>query len=127
MNKSNVDFLDLPNKILLIILKNLDNIDVLYSLLDVGNQRLHIILQENIFTNALNSVLTTFTDDISSISDTIVDRFCINILPRIHHNVKSLILDSVSMGRILLAADYPNLTELKLFNFNDNIASRYFI
>ncbi|CAF4156567.1 unnamed protein product [Rotaria sp. Silwood2] len=55
-----------------------------------------------------------------------VDRFCINILPKIHHNVKSLILDSVSMGHILLAADYPNLIELKLFNFNGKIVSRCF-
>ncbi len=126
MNQSNVGLLDLPNEILLTILKKLDNIDVLYSLLDVDNQRLDTIAQENIFTNTLNFVSTTFTNDISSISDTIVHRFCINILPKIHHNVKSLIVDSVSMERILLAADYPNLTELKLFSFNGNIASRYF-
>ncbi|CAF0765486.1 unnamed protein product [Rotaria sordida] len=123
MNQSNVDLLDLPNEILLIILKKLDNKDVLYSLLDVDNQRLDIIVQENIFTNTLNSVLTTFTDDISSVSDTIVDRFCINILPRIHHNIKSLIVDSVSMERILLVTDYPNLTELKLFSFNEHESS----
>ena len=49
-----------------------------------------------------------------------------NILPRIHSNVKSLILESGSMERILLAADYPNLTELKLFNFTDKIFARYF-
>ncbi|CAF1500552.1 unnamed protein product [Rotaria sordida] len=30
------------------------------------------------------------------------------------------------MERILLAADYPNLTELKLFNFNGKIVSHYF-
>ena len=62
----------------------------------------------------------------SRLPDTIVARFCINILPRIDHNIKSLILDSVSMEHILLAADYPNLTKLKLFNFNDKIVSRYF-
>ncbi|CAF1322719.1 unnamed protein product [Rotaria sordida] len=100
--------------------------NVLYSLLDVDNQRLDIIAQENIFTNTLNFVLTTFTNDISSISNAIVDRFCIHILPRIHHNVKCLIVDSVFMERILRTADYPNLTELKLFSFNGKIASRYF-
>ncbi|CAF4966095.1 unnamed protein product [Rotaria sp. Silwood1] len=126
MNQSNVGLLDLPNEILLIILKKLDNMDVLYSLLDVDNQQLDIIAQENIFSNTLNFVLTTFTNDISSISYTIVDRFCTNILPRIPHNVKSLTIDSVSMERILLSANYPNLTELKLFNFNNEIASRYF-
>ncbi|CAF3049186.1 unnamed protein product [Rotaria sp. Silwood2] len=126
MNQSNVGLLDLPNEILLIILKKLDNMDVLYSLLDVDNQQLDIIAQENIFSNTLNFVLTTFSNDISSISYTIVDRFCTNILPRIHHNVKSLILDSISIERILFVAEYPNLTELKLFNFNNKIASRYF-
>ncbi|CAF4759878.1 unnamed protein product, partial [Rotaria sp. Silwood2] len=37
--------------------------DVLYSLFDVDKQRLDILLQENIFTNTLNFVLTTLTDD----------------------------------------------------------------
>ncbi|CAF3503438.1 unnamed protein product, partial [Rotaria sp. Silwood2] len=106
MNHSNINLLDLPNEILLIILKKLDNIDILYSLLDIDNQRLDIILQENIFTNTLNFVLTTLTDDISSIVDSILNRFCKNILPRIHYNVKSLILDSTSMEKILLASDY---------------------
>ena len=126
MNQSNFHLLDLPNEILLIILKKLDNMDVLYSLLDVDNQRLDILAQENIFTNTLNFVSTTLTDDIFSLTDRIVDRFCINILPRIHHNVKSLTLNSISMEHILLAGDYPNLTQLKLFNFNGKIVSRYF-
>ncbi|CAF1309460.1 unnamed protein product [Rotaria sordida] len=126
MNQSNVGLLDLPNEILFIILKKLDNIDVLYSLLDVDNQKLDIIVQANIFTNTLNFVLKTLNNDIFSLDNSIIDRFCTNILPRIHQNVKSLILDSQSMERILLAADYPNLTELKLFNFNDKILSHYF-
>ena len=42
MNQCNINLLDLPNEILLIILKKLDNMDVLYSLLDVDNQRLDI-------------------------------------------------------------------------------------
>ncbi|CAF4128592.1 unnamed protein product, partial [Rotaria sordida] len=104
----------------------LDNIDVLYSLLDVDNQRLNMIVKEKTFTNTLNFVLTTSTDEILSITDPILDRFCISILPKINHNVKSLILESESMERIYLAADYPNLTELKLFNFTDKIASCYF-
>ncbi|CAF1354061.1 unnamed protein product [Adineta steineri] len=126
MNQCNVNLLDLPTEILLIILKKLDNIDVLYSLFDVNNQRLNNIIQKNTFSNALNFVLLTLTDDILSISDRMLDRFCISILPKIHYNVKSLILNSLSMERILLAADYPNLNELKLFKFNGNIASRYF-
>ncbi|CAF1307846.1 unnamed protein product [Rotaria sordida] len=100
--------------------------DVLYSLLGVDNQRVDTILQENIFTTTLNFVLTTLTDDIFLIAVPILYRFCINILPRIHYNVKSLILDSISMEKILLAGNYPNLTQLKFFNFNGKIVSCYF-
>jgi hypothetical protein len=32
----------------------------------------------------------------------------------------------MTMERILLAADYPNLAALKIFNFNCDIASRFF-
>ncbi|CAF2337364.1 unnamed protein product [Rotaria sp. Silwood2] len=126
MNQSNVRFLDLPNEILIMILKKLDNINVLYSLLDVDNQRLDMIVQGKTFTETLNFVSTTSLDDIVSIADSMLDRFCINILPRIGHNIKSLILESESIERILLTADYPNLTELKLLNFKDQIASCYF-
>ena len=38
----------------------------------------------------------------------------------------SFIFEPVSMGRILLTADYPNLTELKLFNFEQRIALNHF-
>ncbi|CAF3235527.1 unnamed protein product [Rotaria sp. Silwood2] len=107
-------------------MKKLDNVDALYSLLDVNNQQLDIIAQDNTFTNTLNFVSTTLTNEIFSLNDTVIDRFCINILPRIHHNVKSLILDSLSMERILRVADYPNLTKLKLFNFSLNITRYYF-
>ncbi|CAF1360586.1 unnamed protein product [Adineta steineri] len=126
MNQSNVRFLDLPDEILLIILKKLHNMDVLYSLFDVNNQRLHMIVKEKTFTNTLTFVLTTKNGDILSIVDSITDRFCINILPNIDYNIKSLVLESQSMERILLAANYPNLTELKLYNVNDHIVSRHF-
>ncbi|CAF1254402.1 unnamed protein product, partial [Rotaria sordida] len=78
----------------------LDNIDVHYSLLGLNNQPLDIIAQEQIFTNTLNFVsMSLLTNEISSISDSIKDRFCIDILPRIHNNVKSFIPESVYMER----------------------------
>jgi len=126
MYQSNVSLLDLPNEILFIILKKLNNMDVLYSLLDVDNQRLDMIVQEKTFTNTLNFVVTTINDEVLSIANPTIDRFCIGILPKIGYNIKSLILESESMERILLATDYPNLTELKLYNVNDEIVSQYF-
>ncbi|CAF4381357.1 unnamed protein product [Rotaria sp. Silwood2] len=111
-----------------LILKKLDNIDVLYSLLNINNQRLEIIAQEQIFSDILNFVsISQSSDQITSLPSKILDRFCISILSRIHKNVKSLILESVSMKYILRAGNYPNLTQLKLFNFTKAIFSRYFI
>ncbi|CAF2346741.1 unnamed protein product [Rotaria sp. Silwood2] len=117
MNRSNVHLLDLPDEILLMILKRLNNIDVLYSLLDINNGRLNILAQENTFTNILKLV---------GIYDfSLIDRFCNYILPRIHHNAKCFIFDSFCIKRFLLATDYPNLTELKILHFQQDFALDY--
>ncbi|CAM4841158.1 unnamed protein product [Rotaria magnacalcarata] len=104
MNEHNVHLLALPNEILFLILKKLDNIDVLYSLLGINNQRLDIIAQQQIF-----------------------NRFCVDILPRVHQNVISLIVEFGSLECILRVGNYPNLTELQLFNFNKAVISRCFM
>ncbi|CAF1216291.1 unnamed protein product [Adineta steineri] len=118
MNRSNVHLLDLPDEILLLILKNLNNINVLYFLLDINNRRLNNLARENIFSNILKF------DSIDNIS--IIDRFCNDILPRIRHNVKCFVFDAVFMERILLVTDYPNLTKLTICHFQQEIASNYF-
>jgi len=120
MHQSNIHLLDLPNEILLIIFKKLDNIDILYSLFGINNKRLDILLKASVFTNILNFVT------ISSITDVKLDRFCAYILPRNHHYIKKLVLQITCMERILLAGDYPNLTSLELFNFGQDIIVRYF-
>jgi len=107
----------MPDEVLLIILNKLNNIDVLYSLLDINNGRLNILAQENTFTNILKFVSI---DDIS-----LIDRFRIDILQRIHYNGKCFIFDSVFMERILVA-NYPNLTELEIFHLQQEIALSYF-
>ena len=64
--------------------------------------------------------------DKTRIVDATLDRFCNSILPRINTNVKSLIVESPSLERILLTTDYSNLTELKLVYFQRDSTSRYF-
>ena len=118
MNRSSVDLLDLPNEMLLHIFKKLDNIDVLYSLVGVNNDRLDRISREETFSNTLN--FASILPDI-----TIVDRFCDYILPRIHSNLKCLIVEATYMERILLTTHYPNLTELKLLH-SERDTLRYF-
>ncbi|CAF2830607.1 unnamed protein product [Rotaria sp. Silwood2] len=127
MNRTHVHLLDLSDQILLTILKKLENIDVLYSLLDINNERLDNLAQNTIFTNTLNFLLISSTDHISSINLQILDRLCNYVLPRIYSNVKCLIVEPLSMERILLASShYSNLTELKLFNFERRTALHYF-
>ncbi|CAF4248172.1 unnamed protein product, partial [Adineta steineri] len=128
MNKHNINLLDLPTEILFFILKKLNNIEVLYSLLDVNNQRLDVVAQDKIFTTKLDFVfMSQSINAVSSISNSTLNRFCFSILPRIHRDIKSLILDSNFMECILRAAYYPNLTNLEIYNFNNAIVSHYFI
>jgi hypothetical protein len=121
MNQSDVHLLDLPDEILVIILKKLGNIDVLYSLFEIKNQRIDTLIADDVFTSILNFVKP------SSIIDGKLDRFCTYILPQKHNCIRKLILHTKYMERILLAGDYPNLNSLELFNFEQEIVFRYFI
>ncbi|CAF1468907.1 unnamed protein product, partial [Rotaria sordida] len=123
MSRSNVNLLDLPDEILLVILKKLNNIDVLYSFIDINNEHLNSLAYEKIFSDTLNFVSI---DNVSAIDQEKLDRFCKDILPKIHENVKCFILEPISMECILHAADYRNLTELKLFNFTQEVVLNYF-
>ncbi|CAF3458577.1 unnamed protein product [Rotaria socialis] len=116
---SNVHLLDLPNEILFIILKQLGNIDVLYSLFGIKNEQIGALIEDDVFTSILNFVRTPITDDK-------LNRFCTSILLQKHNYIRKLILDTTYMERILLAGDYPNLTYLELFNFEQQIVFRIF-
>lgn len=124
INDSKIRLLDLPNELLLNIFKRLSNMDVLYSLSGTNNERLNLLVQSEIFTNTLNFV-SNDADTICSVNDLILDRFCLNILPIVRHNVRYLIVEVTNMDRILSAGEYPNLMKMKIFNLNENILSRY--
>ncbi|CAF1184844.1 unnamed protein product [Adineta ricciae] len=55
-----------------------------------------------------------------------LDRFRLHILPSIHENIKYLILKPDLIECILLASHYPNLTKIKLCDFNEECALHYF-
>ena len=116
-----VEFNDLPDEILLIILKKLKNIEVLYSLMGV-NKRLDQIAHDYNFTNSLTLLEYCSYDHIYSLPDPILDRFCLQILSEIQHQIKWLNLDASSMERILLSGNYSNLSGLGIFNIEkDNV------
>ena len=126
MKYSYVELNDLPDEILLIIFKKLDNLEALYSFQGVSD-RLNKIIHDPIFTSRLsflnwspNKFINKFSSDI------ILGRFCLQILPEIHMDIKWLDLDSSSMKNILHVADYPNLHVLGLYNIEEETAKCLF-
>ncbi|CAF4359978.1 unnamed protein product, partial [Rotaria sordida] len=51
-----------------------------------------------------------------------LNRFCLQILPSIHHKIQWLDLESSSMKYVLKAVDYLNLHTLGLYNINEESA-----
>ncbi|UJR29712.1 hypothetical protein I4U23_017261 [Adineta vaga] len=112
---SDVQLIDLPDEILLLIFKNLANIEVLYSLLDV-NKRLHNLASDRFFTEYLTLLVYSPNGIRSTIINSMLERFYRQILPNIHSKIKWLDLESSSMKDILSATEYPNLHGLTLFH-----------
>ncbi|CAF4043986.1 unnamed protein product, partial [Rotaria sp. Silwood1] len=125
MEHSLVELNDLPDEILMIILKKLRNVQVLYSLIGV-NKRLHAIVHDSIFTNRLTLMRWISYNSTYPLPDPVLDRFCLQILPKIHCNIKWLNLESSSMKRILLATNYPILYGLGLFDMDVETALSLF-
>ncbi|CAF1116686.1 unnamed protein product [Adineta steineri] len=106
MNRPHIHLLDLPDELLLTILKKLSNTYVLYSFLDIGNNRLDTLLRDQTLTNNI---------DLTSINDTtILNQALFCVLPRIHHNVRDLTFESSLISRVFHAGSYPKLTHLKI-------------
>jgi hypothetical protein len=117
MNDSGINILDLPDE----ILSKLQNIDVLYSLMGV-NDRLDRVVCDTYFTRFVDlAAISSNTEN-----EIILSRFCLEISPRIHQNAKCLTLEPMSMERILLASDYPNLYKLNFVQLEQEQALRYF-
>ena len=117
MERSLVELNDLPDQIRLSIFQKLDNISLLNSLMGV-NRRLNTIVCDPIFTSHLTLMKRLSDDSVHSLSDSTLDRFCSQILPEIHCRIKWLDLEASSMEQIFLAADYPNLCGLGLFDIS---------
>jgi len=121
-----VELNDLPDEILMIIFKKLNNHSLLYSLIGI-NKRLNTIVRDPIFTSHLTLVRRSSYDSIYPLSELKLDRFCLQILPEIPYQIKRLDLESSCMERILLATNYPNLHELGLFDIDIETARSLFV
>jgi hypothetical protein len=135
MEYSSVQLNDLPDEILMIIFKKLDNTELLYSLAGL-NMRLNRIIYDSIFTNYLTflrfapsnliTLRASLMHFIYPLPDPILDRFCLHILPKIHQKVKWLDLEPLSMERILFATNYSNLSGIALYNIEVETAGQLF-
>lgn len=118
MESVSIELIDLPNELLLIIFKKLNNVDLLYSLMGIDNQ-FDQILYDSMLTNCLTLTRSSSDGDICPLINEMLDRFCSEILPKIHHKIECLTVESVSMESILLANDYPNLRKLCLVSIEE--------
>jgi hypothetical protein len=123
-NNNHLNILDLPNEILLIILKKLNMVDVLYSLVDV-NQRFDRLALDFLYVRDFDMTTDIMINNSlynqTSIETRFLSKICQQILPRIHHQVHKLTVEECSMKAILLAANYPQLYSLSLIHFEEEI------
>jgi hypothetical protein len=117
----------LPDEIILITWNKLNKIDVLYSFLNV-NRRFDKLVRDKIYTRSIELLKTNYEEEENcSLSDQILDQFCLNILPQIHHSIEELILELHSVERILYSGDYLRLCKLTLVNLKEELAMRLFL
>ncbi|CAF1445988.1 unnamed protein product [Rotaria sordida] len=119
MECPHIKLFDLPDELLLSIFKKLENVEILYSLMDI-NKRLNQIVSDPIFTREITLMKQIAPVKLTSpLPDTVLDRFCREILPKIHDKIQWLKLETLSMERILLAVNnYSNLRQLDIFIMN---------
>ncbi|CAF1519878.1 unnamed protein product [Rotaria sp. Silwood1] len=117
---------NLPDEILLIIFTKLMNISILYSLIGL-NKRLNTIVRDPIFTSNLTLMRHLSDDSMCPLPDSMLDRFCSQILLEIHCQIKWLDLESSTMERILCATNYSNLYGLGLFDIDLGTAQSLFV
>ncbi|CAF0767868.1 unnamed protein product [Adineta steineri] len=125
-NNNHSNIFNLPNEILFIIVKKLNISDVIYSLMDI-NERFVQLLFDPFYIQNLNLTLMTmksFYQRTFSLHKQVLSNICRNILPKIHDQVKQLVIEQHSIERIL-THNYSQLYSLSLVNFEEEILFRY--
>ncbi|CAF1443772.1 unnamed protein product [Adineta steineri] len=125
MNDSTIQLNDLPDEILMMILEKLWNIRVLYSLIGI-NRKLDRITCDPVFTRYLQLMNGISHNSVGQLPEIVLNRFCSDILPKIHRHIRRLDLESSTMERILSTSNYPNLHQLGLFNLHAKTAASLF-
>ena len=116
-----LNLLDLPNEILLMIIKYLNMVDVIYSLVDV-TERLNQLVLNPFYTRILDMTcvkMELLPERVYSTDDHVRERICQNVLSRINHQVDELIINQPSIKRVLHTIDFPQLHSLLLIDLNE--------
>jgi hypothetical protein len=92
MKHSVIQLIDLPNEFLVMILQRLNDVELLYCLLGI-NRRLDRIISDPVFTKYLTLFRYFSTRHICPLVDTVLGRFCSQILPEIHYKIHILHLE----------------------------------
>jgi hypothetical protein len=114
MTHSIVSLLDLPDEMLLKILKKLEWVHIFDSLFNIDERLDRLIVDSVIHSSYIDLVVMSSTGKIDSLATALLDQICSYILPQIHQHIHCLVLESSSMERIILATDYPKLKTLGL-------------
>ena len=112
---ANVELLDLPDEMLLMIMQKLTrNVELLSSLIGVGNARLENLALER------SSIVDLTYDFLSSPWKRIIERFLSHTLPRIYNNIESLAMNLEHLSCVTRVAsstperNFPHLKQLKI-------------
>ena len=125
MEHRSIELTSLPDEILLMIFKKVNKISLLYSLMGV-NERIDEILCDSTFTKSLSLIEHFSFHRMCLFNDQIMDRFCLEILPRIEDRVEWITVEYSSMERVLLSGNYSNLSGLEIDNANGEDMLHYF-
>ncbi len=125
MSSLSVNIIDLSDEILLFIFKMINNIELLYSVMGI-NQRLDKVACDISLTHSLDLTRISYNDGNNSRMNEILDRFSMDILPRIHHKIETLAVQGSIFHRIFRSNNYPNLRKLTLDNVELDMASHIF-
>ncbi|CAF1329577.1 unnamed protein product [Rotaria sordida] len=111
MNPSFNELNNLPNEILVKMLKYLSHYDILYSFYDI-NERFNSIIKNYFLKNNLTLIINN--DSLISFDNKILESVY-EIIPMIENNIKCINIDSLIIENIIDRANYPNLKQVTIY------------
>jgi hypothetical protein len=87
------------------------------------NKKFDKLIRDITISRSLNFAIASSNEENNSRFNLIFDRFHVNILPEIQHNIECVTLEPSLIERFLYIGDYPRLHKITLVNLQLEIAS----